>query len=328
MNTPLRTIVWLLFFLAAAPFLVHAQIPSFAESVEIKITPRVPQPNARVEMSVTSYSFDIDRSTIRWSVGGKEISSGVGNKQIEVTAGDIGSTVQIGLTIITPQNTVIERTISVPIGSIDLIIEADTYVPPFYRGRAMPTYGASVRLIAFPNSSVSTDRFLYRWERDYEVMEGLIGTANNVAVIRSPEFSARTAYAVEAASVNPSVRLRRDFALANVEPSVVLYEDNPLGGIQYERAVQTQSSLAGKEVTYVAEPFFFSAAGRNDGKLSYEWTLDGESVNTGAKDFLTLRQDVEGEGSASIGLSIQNSTEILQTAAVALTLFFGQEISL
>lgn len=301
--------------------LLYAQIPSVGESVEISLEPQIPGPNTTVRVTAQSFSFEIDRATLRWVVNGKEVASGVGQTTAEFATGASGSTLTIALTILTPQGNLIERELSFVLGSLDLIIEPQTYTPPFYRGRALPSYGAQLRLIALPDASAERNDFLYRWERDYEVIEGLNGVARSVVSLRSPDFAANTTFSVEAISAN-SQRLRREVAISNVEPLVVLYEQSALRGIIYERAVPVQATLEGKEVTYVAEPYFFSVARRSDGVLSYQWTIDGSAIESGARSELTLRQDTEGSGTATIGLNIQNEREILQAAVAAITLIF------
>ena len=111
------------------------------------------------------------------------------------------------------------------------------------------------------------------------------------------------------------------------EPFTVFYEQDPLRGMRFERALGCTYALRNEEVTIVAEPFYFSVDRRASPSLTYAWRLDGSSLQNPGLDesSLTLRQITAGEGEASLSLSIQNVAQILQGARGALRIQFGMQ---
>lgn len=316
----IRTLV-LFAILAASAGVSYAQTPSLNEALGIDVSPAVPGPGELVTITVSSFSFDIDRSTVMWTVNGKEVKGGVGERAVSFTVGAASTVARVDLAIITPSGDRVERSLTFPISGIDVIVEADTYVPPFYRGRALPTSGAATRLVAIPAGP--SGNLLFRWEDDFEFVQGASGVGRQVMSARLNEFSDSRTYAVEVSSGDGGTKARREVVIEYAEPQIVFYEENPLKGVLYERSIPTQASLEGKEITVVAEPYFFSSLGRESAALMYEWTFNNEPAEADGAA-LTLRQDVEGEGSADINLSIQNVNRLLQTASAAFTLLYGQ----
>lgn len=314
--------ILLILALLASGGAAFAQIPSVNEAIGIEVSPSVPGPGDLVTVTVSSFSFDIDRSTIVWAVNGKEVKRSVGERSVTFTAGAAGTTARVDLAITTPSGDLVERSLSFPLSGLDVIVEADTYAPPFYRGRSLPTAGAAARLVAIPPGS--PNNLLFRWENDFEFVQAASGVGRQVFTLRLNEFSTGNTYAVEVSSNDATTRARKEIGITYAEPEIVFYEQNPLRGVVYEHAIASQASLKGKEITVLAEPYFFSSREREGSSLTYDWAFNSNSTETrGAA--LTLRQDVEGEGSADIGLSIQNVNQLLQTASAAFTLYFGQQ---
>ncbi len=315
--------VSIFFPLLVLPFFACAQASSVSESLSVEVVPTVPGPNQPVTINVESYSFDISRSILVWTANGRLALQGTGERSFTFETGSVGTESRIGLQITSPTGIIIERTFLFPISGLDVIVEADTYTPPFYRGRTLPTAGAVVRFVAIPQSPVAN--LMFRWEDDFEFMQAASGLGRNVMSTRPNEFSTGRIYGVEVSSSNGSVKARRQINISYEEPEVVFYEESPLRGVLYHKALTQQIELRSKEITVIAEPYYFSTLRRESPTLTYEWTLNGELTGVTPSPSLTLRQDTEGEGSAGITLSIQSLDRLLQAASAFFTLTFGRQ---
>jgi hypothetical protein len=106
-----------------------------------------------------------------------------------------------------------------------------------------------------------------------------------------------------------------------------MYTKDPLRGEVLDQALPTTFSLGSNEITVQAEPYFFSNESKQSGALSYQWLLNGQETTgpeTGS-GILTLRQNGQGEGSASLQVTVQNTSNqsLLQSAETQLSILFG-----
>jgi len=123
-------------------------------------------------------------------------------------------------------------------------------------------------------------------------------------------------------------RVTKRFIIPNTEPTLMFYESSPFVGIRYDVAVGNTLSVFstennGGQMSIVAEPYYMSAASRNDTVLEYNWNIEGtESDSPGT---LTLGSEGGGAGSNSLVLTIDNIEYWLQNARKEITVHFGSK---
>ena len=114
-------------------------------------------------------------------------------------------------------------------------------------------------------------------------------------------------------------------------PQLLFYAKDPLRGLLLDTALPSGVSLAAKEFTIQAMPYYFATQSLANGAATYEWTLNGDETTgpNAAQGLLTLRQTGTGTGSAVIGAIMQNSdgNKLVQAAQNALQIVFGQSQS-
>ena len=62
---------------------LSAQLPDIKEQVSVNISPEIPKPNQKVNISVMTYGVDINSSEITWLANGKEVAKGMGKKSFD-----------------------------------------------------------------------------------------------------------------------------------------------------------------------------------------------------------------------------------------------------
>ena len=111
-------------------------------------------------------------------------------------------------------------------------------------------------------------------------------------------------------------------------PQVILYDNDPLRGEILERALPATFNFSSSQLTLQAEPYFFSNSSVSAGKIQYTWTVNGQETTgpSSAQGILSLRQTGAGTGSATVGVTAQNTdnSAYFQSASQALQLTFGQ----
>jgi hypothetical protein len=175
----------------------------------------------------------------------------------------------------TPLNSVITPATSTPVtlGTVDLVVEAETYKPSFYRGRAEPTMGNQVRLVAVPLGRSPTE-FTYQWSVDGRALPstGPIATFSEM-------FKKRPRVSVSLIDNNGTLFARADEVVEFSSPEVIFYEENVLRG-HGSRAIRDSHTLIGEEGVIRAEPYFVGLGTSPDSYRS-TWKIDGITVDSG-----------------------------------------------
>jgi len=143
-----RTLIALLFgglIFAALP--AYAQFDTSEGALSISPNPQYPLPNSTVQLTAESPLLDLANSDIEWTVNGAAAGSG---QSIKLTVGAPGSATNVSVSVSGQSGDDSAQLTLIPT-SIDLLWEADSYTPPFYRGRAVPTSGSTIRLFAVPH---------------------------------------------------------------------------------------------------------------------------------------------------------------------------------
>lgn len=315
--------------LAAATFLsvaILAQAQS-ADDIFIKLSPEIPGPNQSVNISLTSYSVDLDRSQISWSLNGKVSSSGIGRKTFSLTTGGIGAESRVSISVNTEVGS-LSRSISIIPGEIDLLWQVtDAYVRPFYKGKALPSPGATIKMVAMPNlgGGEKPSNLVYQWSRNNKAAQADSGYGKNSFTFKNSYFDLTEKISVSASSVSGAAGAENKISVPIASPFVLLYEDRPLEGVRYERALSGFFNLSKEEVRIVAEPYNMTASERSGGNLSYDWKLNNEKSPGALEDpsAIVLRSE-SGSGLVNLSLVLSNLNKTLQSAGASLNVSFGQ----
>ncbi|MBL1434142.1 hypothetical protein COB87_001025 [Candidatus Wolfebacteria bacterium] len=317
------SILLMLSFVSVLP--VSAQVE---RSFDFKVTPLFPNPGESVSVFAETYSFDISRAQVVWSVDGKVINEGRGLKTVEFLVGDVGEKTNVSFTA-TRNGETISHTISITPSVIDLIVEAETYTPPLYKGAALATHKASVRIIATPsfgNGYTSKD-FIYTWRINGTVQGSISGAGRDVLNTVAAPFSRRLNIRVDVASIDGKVQGRKSVSIKTERPEVLLYAINPLLGLSTTNILANETELNADEVTINAEPFYVPGIYRESLPITYAWKLNGTRVSSTNDDLgtITLRQAGNGRGRAQISVSIEHPQEVTLQGGDSASFTFGIE---
>jgi hypothetical protein len=127
----------------------HAQftLPNTENSVFISLLPEHPTPGSAVHLRARSSIIDLQNSAITWYVNNKVVASGTGLVEATVVAGTLGSNTAISVSAETETASASGKAVITPT-IVDLLWESDSYTPPFYAGRSLPSAGSKLHLQA------------------------------------------------------------------------------------------------------------------------------------------------------------------------------------
>jgi hypothetical protein len=315
--------VFFVLFFFLFPFMLHAQ--SFIPTGEttLTLTPASPQPGKEFEARVEAYAYDLSRARISWSVDGAVHEEYADEQVITLQTPALGVPQKIAVRVTEASGSVHTALKTITPSAIDLVVESDTRVPHFYKGRALPSPGSSVRLIASPSIYtpagvlVGADKLVYTWTINNNVAKS--GPGQNTFTTTMPT-SGSLLVEITGETMDGNARYTNIEEVSATEPHNLFYEDNPLHGLA-RNALPAEFTLLEDEISIKAEPYFVSSDIFNN--VLYSWTLGGTSIINPNSDpqTLTLRK-TGGTGSSRIEFSIRNLSSLLQAAASAFTVYF------
>ena len=75
-----QLILILILIIAFTGFFAHTYAQVRDTDIILSVSPENPNPNQNVTATLSSYSIDLDKANISWSVNGQETSMGIGKK--------------------------------------------------------------------------------------------------------------------------------------------------------------------------------------------------------------------------------------------------------
>jgi hypothetical protein len=296
-----RAIVQALCFLATAACL-GVGIPVYAQSqvvnsdsirdyglrnlenaVILKVTPETPGPGDAVHFVVESPVYSLTKDSISWYINAKLVASGAGVTSIDATIDSKGTPLKVSVSVADAVWGDASNALIITPIQLDILYDAPSYVPPFYRGRALPSAGGLMRLQAvgrfvqngtgIPNSSIS-----YTWMRNGRVLGDVSGFGKSSVTIASPALYGSDTISVHAVTRNETMAANASVVIPAATPVLALYEDHPLFGIKYFSALPNETPAFG-DATVAAVPYFAPATIINDPTLQFSWTLNGRTIN-------------------------------------------------
>lgn len=311
------------------PALAHAQF--LPEPVQYVISPEVPGPNQQVTIEAEGIGAFLGDAKITWQENGKTTSSGVGVRTYTFSTGAIGSVTTIRVDIASETSGSFTKTFVFRPSTLALVWEADTTAPPLYAGKTLYSGGSKLRVVAYPTvvingSRVAAQSLSYQWMRGDQALPAQSGQGRQVLDLIGDQLQPSEDIGVKV-YFGTALVAQGGISVPAVAPAVRLYERDALRGTLTDAALPSGISLAKREITIAAQPYFFARAAAESGALAYAWTLDGDEIvgPDSARGLLTLRQTGSGAGEAQLAVDIQNSMDdqLVQAASTMLMILFG-----
>jgi hypothetical protein len=304
-----------LYGIALAIFLLPSSL--FAQVVDFQMTPKYPEPNSEVTLRIATYITDINQSDIYWYIDGEVDSFGKGKTSLDFTTGELGVPIKISVVIVSPDESRIDASYTITPIDVDVLWEADTYTPPFYKGKAMPTYKSKIKVVALSSEDSSNATYTYVWKNGrITIDDGASGYGKSTYMVEAgyPEVPMTIGLALE--SVGGSTKYEGTLRITPVDPEVISYPLHPLYGANYAQAIGADVSTL-DELMVRSEPYFFSQDDIQNHKLQYTWSINGIRVfeaGQNGRDHAFSKPE-GASGLSRIEIFIQNTERWMQKAA-------------
>ncbi len=265
------------------------------------IDPQYPAPYTNATLSVLSASLDLANATMKVSVNKKQIYSG-SVQDLSIRLGGAGNMTKIDVTISSSGKSYTQN-LSVQPQDVVLVAEPLSSAPPLYPGKTLVPLEGSVRVVAMANlrdtkgKAIDPATLSYSWTVDETSLSNASGIGKSAIIVDSPFKYRSTDVSVSIKSQDGSLVGGDSLSLVASDPVIRVYENDPLLGIVFNRAISGNYKITSSEDSLYAAPFSMPTS---SGLPVIQWFLNGDLAQTGKT--ITLRPTGSGQGSASLSL--------------------------
>jgi len=285
----------------------------------LNINPSLPNPGDTVSATLRSSTIDLDTATITWKINGVKAKSGLGVISASFIAPATGDTnVSVDINSLDGKFT---KNFTVSSGSVDILWQGDAYTPPFYKGRTLWSHESTITLLSIPHVGKSPTSLIYRWSLDGEILGNNSGVGKNSlsftgSILRQPR-TVRVDIMTDRDTVVASASLTKP----SISPSALVYENNPLYGLMFNREIGDTYLAKTKEFSFVGIPLFFNTLSRTSKEINYSWGSGGD-VHTNGE--VTYRTQEGASGSSPVALEVTAPASVTQSAEKSFSVQFDE----
>jgi len=311
------TIITLMFFGFLFTQKVNAASPS---SISVSISPENPEPFENVDISLSSFANNLDTVFISWSINGKTVLSGIGKKSFSLSAPSANNEINVLVKITLPDGDVELSLLVKPTSTVMLWEADDSYTPPFYKGKALPSPDSSIKIVAMPeirngNNLVDPKNMSYSWKIDYNNDQNASGFGKNFYTYRNDYLEEISEVSVNVLTVDQKYTASGNVSVRSSNPKILFYARNPKMGTLWNNALQNNYKIKEGEVIE-ASPYFMSPENIvSSPSLIWSWYVNNEQVALPifTKNIIPIKPVSGASGTAKIGLTIENRYKIFQS---------------
>ena len=326
-----RIAIWIGLILASVALGQSAQA-ALSDEVRAVLTPTNPNPGDLVSISLESYATDLSQAQITWWVNGNKMQEGKGGVSFEIEAPALGKMTTLVISVNTIDSGIVEKTVQITPARVTILFQANSYTPPFYRGKALAPSESSITAVAIPDfidadgNRIGSKDIVFTWKRNSFVAGAQSGLGKNSYTFSSGRLPEDEPL-VEVSASSPADNLR---ATARIRvpitfPRILFYEEHPLRGAFLDTALPPTFALQKNEMTVIAYPYFREGTALDNPSVSTNWKLNGSTVESGEMpNSITIRAPGTS-GAASLSFSLQNMNKLFETAQRVLLIQFGSK---
>ncbi|MDQ3075752.1 MAG: hypothetical protein M3Q34_01340 [bacterium] len=304
-----------------------AQVQS--TDVVLSIVPKYPVPGDKVTATLTSYVTNLDKANMTWSVNGQNMVSGVGKKVFTFTLGTLGSTTLLNVDVQTIDRQSFSKNISLNATEIDMLWEAtDSYVPPFYKGKALLSREGSLKVVAIPNivsgkNTLNPTNLSYIWEKDGKGQPNSSGWGMNFFIFKNSYIDKSNEVIVKVSDIFGNNETGNNITITPGNPKIQFYKKDILQGIDLAHILLDGHLVDKKGETVVAVPYFFSPKNINSPDLLLTWLINDKPARiSNIKNELGIKGEEGKSGQAKVKVNIKNPNTLFQSLEKEINVVF------
>ncbi|MFA6274477.1 MAG: hypothetical protein WC662_04925 [Candidatus Paceibacterota bacterium] len=311
--SPILIIFGFLMFSFLFTLSVNAQLRE--ADIVLELFPKYPRANEEIRASISTPAIDLNKTKISWILNGELIKETIGQKDFSFRAGDTNTQTTIEVQIQTLEGIIVNKKITVAPADVDLLWEAqDSYVPPFYKGKAMMPSQGKIKVVAIPNSSENKG-LVYSWKLDEINKQNSSGFGKNSYTFQNSYLDTKNTIETTVTNIQGNNVGSGKIVLAPRNPKILFYKKDVAQGTRWEKVLDNNFFINTNGETIVVEPYFFSPKNLNANEISLKWLLAGNEIDApSVKNELSIKPGEDQSGSSTIKVIIENVNRLFLTA--------------
>ncbi|MFA6353976.1 MAG: hypothetical protein WCW93_03535 [Candidatus Paceibacterota bacterium] len=296
--------------------------------ISVNIAPENPAPGEEVDITLKSYNYDLDSVLISWSVNGKNISSEIGKKSFSLNAPKAGEETSVIATVSLPDGATDTRITIRPSVMVLLYQAKDSYVPPFYKGKALPSPDSTIKVVALPeiksgSSLLDPKNMTYTWKKDDTNNPNGSGYGKNSFTYVNDYLEDSNIVGVTATTIDQKYSSTANINIGTIKPKIVFYKNDTNLGTLWDQALFDGHKIISSEIL-VAAPYFISPGDIRIPLLTWDWFINNETVTPPIyrKNTMPLMVQTGTSGTSKIRLEINNIEKIFESATKEINVEF------
>ncbi len=150
---------------------------------------------------------------------------------------------------------------------VTLTWTTDTYVPIDYQGKALPSRGSSIELVAQFSSQFNPQELIFNWFINNNIQKTESGLNKQVFRFNIGEsISKNNIIKVEISNSEKNINFSSSLSLRAYEPEIVLTAKKPPFGFSNQYQFSDD-----QEIEFTAQPYFFNI--KDIDELNYQWSF-------------------------------------------------------
>ncbi len=295
------------------------------------ITPTNPRPGDIVNISLSGYGFDTNQSYFKWMRDGKDVLSGNGQSQYSFQLGRLGVATKIDVTIFSDTRALATKSFYFEPADIDFVWQADTFVPPFYKGKERASAGANIKILATPylinnlGQAENKSNLNYSWSQDGKPLNDRSGLGkSNITIATGPDKN-QIKIDLAVSTIDKSRSTNKSLIINLDKPELAFYEIKPLAGTNFLKQVIGSYDLYDDEASFLAIPYFWPRNQINN--INYLWAINGLQASPQKDPWsLTVREPSGGAGQNEINLQVSDAQNSLGPVSNHFNIKFGNNL--
>jgi len=223
--------------------------------------------------------------------------------------------------ILLPDGEIEKRILIQPAEMVILWQANDSYVPPFYKGKALPVASSEIKIVAIPEIEVNgktadPKKMSHYWKKNYTNQQASSGYGKDSFIYINDYLDDSNTISVTSQTINQGSSSEGSVTVTVTEPEIVFYKEDPVFGTIWEHALPSSYQISEEEVIFAA-PYFMSPKELIRPDILWSWSINDAPVSiSGFRQNIIPLKTVSGiSGASKLKLDIENKYNIFQTAS-------------
>lgn len=204
-----------------------------------------------------------------------------------------------------------------------------SYVPPFYKGKAMPSPDSTVKIVAMPEiisgsaGLVDPKNMTYAWKKDDTNNIVGSGYGKNAFTYVNDYLEDSNTIGVTASTVDQKYSSATSLTIGMTKPKIIFYKNDTKLGTLWDQALFDGHKILTSEIL-VAAPYFISPGDIRIPTLTWDWFINNETVTAPIYRQNTMPLIVQDgtSGTSNIRLEVNSTEKIFESATKELNVEF------